>query len=45
MRALGNDFGEKHIGLAVSDPDDRWALQEALDRGKAAAPEDRGEPR
>lgn len=26
MRALGIDFGEKRIGLAVSDPDGRWAL-------------------
>lgn len=26
MRALGIDFGEKRIGLAVSDADGRWAL-------------------
>ena len=26
MRALGIDFGEKRIGLAVSDPEGRWAL-------------------
>lgn len=26
MRALGIDFGEQRIGLAVSDPDGRWAL-------------------
>ena len=26
MRALGIDFGEKRIGLAVSDPQGRWAL-------------------
>lgn len=25
-RALGIDFGEKRIGLAVSDPEGRWAL-------------------
>lgn len=34
MRALGIDFGEKRIGLAVSDPDGRWALPlAALERG------------
>lgn len=26
MRALGIDFGETRIGIAVSDPDGRWAL-------------------
>ena len=26
LRALGIDFGEKRIGLAVSDADGRWAL-------------------
>ena len=26
MRALGIDFGEKRIGLALSDADGRWAL-------------------
>lgn len=26
MRALGIDFGEKRIGLAVSDAEGRWAL-------------------
>ncbi|MCP4662624.1 MAG: Holliday junction resolvase RuvX, partial [bacterium] len=26
MRALGIDFGEKRIGLAVSDPEGRWAM-------------------
>ena len=26
MRALGIDFGEKRIGLAISDPDGRFAL-------------------
>lgn len=26
LRALGIDFGEKRIGLAVSDPEGRWAL-------------------
>ena len=25
VRALGIDFGEKRIGLALSDPDGRWA--------------------
>ena len=26
MRALGIDFGEKRIGLALSDADGRWAM-------------------
>ena len=26
MRALGIDFGETRIGIAVSDPEGRWAL-------------------
>lgn len=26
MRALGIDFGERRIGLAISDPEGRWAL-------------------
>ncbi len=26
MRALGIDFGERRIGLAISDPAGRWAL-------------------
>lgn len=26
MRALGIDFGERRIGVAVSDPEGRWAL-------------------
>ena len=26
VRALGIDFGEKRIGLAVSDPQGRWAM-------------------
>ena len=30
MRALGIDFGEKRIGLALSDSDGRWALPLAV---------------
>ena len=26
MRALGIDFGERRIGVAISDPSGRWAL-------------------
>lgn len=26
MRSLGIDFGEKRIGLALSDPEGRWAV-------------------
>ena len=26
MRALGIDFGERRIGLALSDPEGRWAM-------------------
>ncbi len=35
MRALGIDFGEKRIGLAISDPEGRWALPltTTLERG------------
>ena len=34
MRALGIDFGEKRIGLAISDPAGRWALPlTTLERG------------
>lgn len=34
MRALGIDFGETRIGLAISDPEGRWALPlVTLERG------------
>jgi putative Holliday junction resolvase len=34
MRALGIDFGEKRIGLAISDPDGSWAMPlTTLERG------------
>lgn len=33
MKTLGVDFGERRIGLAISDPEGRWALPlETLER-------------